>query len=94
MSGFILRAVPDIVPAGRHKGYLAYVIFFATDGKTTYRWFSTNCDRYVPAFAELVGWPTAIDIHTKLCRGENASFPGEWSLEFLDRTAFLGLRSK
>lgn len=31
MSGFILRAVPDIVPAGRHKGYLANVIFFATE---------------------------------------------------------------
>jgi hypothetical protein len=94
MSGFILRAVPDIVPAGRHKGYLAYVTFFATDGSTTYRWFSTNVDGYLSEFAKLVDWQTAESIYEKLCSGEIASFPSEWSLDVLDQLRFLGIRSQ
>jgi hypothetical protein len=90
---FLLRAVPDIIPAGPHKGYLGYVTFFATNGKVTLRWFSTNRDRYASEFAELVGWSTALSLVQRLCRGENVSFPGCWSLDVLMNMEFLGIRS-
>jgi len=90
---FLLRAVPDIVPAGPHKGYLGYVTFFATNGVETLRWFSTNRDRYLSDFADFVGWQKAEDILEKLSRGENATFPGTWSLDVLTNAEFLGIRS-
>jgi hypothetical protein len=88
---FLLRAVPDLVPAGPHKGYLAYVTFFATNGVETLRWFSTNSGRYVSDFADFVGWRSAEEIVEKLSRGENATFPGTWSIDTLANAKFLGV---
>jgi len=90
---FLLRAVPDIVPAGPHKGHLGYVAFFATNGTVTQRWFSTNRNRYASEFAQFVDRDTACRIVETLYRGENVSFPGSWPLDVLNNMEFLGIRS-